>query len=137
MSEQSPKTEAALERARRDLMIAAAIALVAMVGAALFASRDVLWGVAVGALIALANLSVLARIGAQLLGGEQPGSIAALKAVAKVLALMAVVVVVLLTKPSLALGLCVGLALPAAAGLVLALRGPWLALRRGATTRGD
>jgi len=138
MSEARLRTsQATLDQARRDLMIAAAVAAAAMVGAALFAPRDVLFGVALGALVALANLSVLARIGVQLLDGDSPKPIAALKAAVKMLALMGVVIVVLLTRPNLALGLCLGLALPAAAGLVLALRGPWLALLRGVQPRSE
>lgn len=115
--------EAALEKARRDLMVAGVVAAAVMIGAALFAPSHHLWGVSLGALIALANLSVLGRIGAELLGGEQTTPTVALRAVAKVLGLMAVVVAVLYSRPHLAFGLCIGLALPAVAGLFIALRG--------------
>jgi len=133
MSDSRTSTEANLDRARRDLMISAGVAAAAMLGAALFASTDVFWGVALGALIALANLAVLARIGVQLLGSDQPKPTVAIRAAVKVLALMGLVIVVLLTRPQLAFGLCLGLALPALAGLVLALRGSWQRRPSGAS----
>lgn len=117
------RQQRAIDQAQRDLMIAAAVAAALMLGTALFAPAEHLWGVALGAMIAIANLSALSRISAQLLGQENPPASVAVKAVLKVLALMAVVVAVLLTRPQLALGLCIGIALPALAGIILLLRG--------------
>jgi hypothetical protein len=115
------KIDAELERARRDLLIAGGVAAAVMIAAALFAPAQHLWGVALGAFISLANLSALARIGASLLGGGEVAPIVAIKAVAKLFLLMIVVIAVLYTRPHLAFGLCIGLALPAVAGILLAL----------------
>lgn len=123
MSETTTTREASLESARRDLMIAGGVAVVVMLGAALFAPQQHLWGVALGALLSLVNLAVLARIGVELLGNDEPKIGAVLKAVAKVLALGVVVIAVLYTRPHLALGLCIGLALPALAGVLLVVKG--------------
>lgn len=125
------KQEDMFAKARSDLLIAAAVAALVMVGAALFAPSRHLWGVVLGTLLALANLSALARLAAQFLSGEDEGvaMAAGLKTVFKVLALMGVVVAVLLTRPEYALGMSVGLALPAVAGLLLVLRAPeWRSL---------
>ena len=116
-------TTGPFDRARRDLLIASAVAALLMIGVALFAPVQHLWGVIVGCLLAIANLSALAQLTARLLGDDELPAAAAIKTVLKVLALMAVVVGVLLTRPQYALGLCLGLALPAVAGLVLILRG--------------
>jgi hypothetical protein len=110
--------------ARRDLLVASGIAAAIMIGTALLAPRDLLWGVVLGALLAIANLSALARLSAELLTADGGGAgFTAFKTVLKVLALMVVVVAVLLTRPEHALGLCLGLALPALAGIVIVLRG--------------
>ena len=110
-------------KARQDIMVAAAIAAVLMIGAALFAPIEHLWGVVLGTLLAIANLSALARLVALMLENEGPSSGAALKVVAKMFVLMFVVIAVLFTRPQYALGLSLGLALPAVAGLIIALRG--------------
>ncbi|MFH1810887.1 MAG: hypothetical protein ABIJ09_19255 [Pseudomonadota bacterium] len=125
MSDVTTQTQrdAVFDGARRDLLVASAIAATLMIGTALFASQDLLWGVALGALLAIANLSALARLTAEMLTAESGGGWSALKAAFKVLALMFVVVAVLWTRPQHALGLCLGLALPALAGIVVVLRG--------------
>ena len=123
MSDQlESKQQEQFKRGRRDLMVAGVVAAVAMIGVALLAPPQHLWGVAVGAMIALANLSVLMRIGAELMGGRTPSPMVAVKAAGKVIALGVVVIAVLYTRPHLALGLCIGLALPAVAGVILAIR---------------
>ena len=137
---QAPKPEA-FAKARQDLLIAAGVAAVVMVGAALFAPAKHMWGVLLGALLAIANLGALARLGEQFLsaGDEGVALAAGIKTVLKVLALMGIVVAVLLTRPQYALGLSVGLALPAVAGLLLVLRAPeWrslMGLQRSDKTR--
>jgi hypothetical protein len=116
------ETETALLGARRDLLIASSIAAVLMIAVGLLFPARYLWGVAIGALLALLNLSAMMRLGAQLLSGTRPGPRFVAMALLKVLALFAVVVAVLYTRPQYALGLCIGLALPALAGVLLAMR---------------
>ena len=118
-------------KARHDLLIAAVVAAVVMIGAALFAPARHLWGVVLGTMLALANLSALGRLGVQFLSAEGEGVAlgAGIKTILKVLGLMGIVVAVLVTRPEYALGLSVGLALPAVAGLLLLLRAPeWRSL---------
>lgn len=115
--------EQAMEQSRRDLMIAAGFAASGMFVLAFFVSEEHLWGVGLGVLIALANLSILARISAEMLSGNERIQIGgAIKVALKVLVLMGVVISVLFTRPHLAFGLCLGLALPAVAGVVLVFR---------------
>ncbi|MBN2360156.1 MAG: hypothetical protein JXR83_11960 [Deltaproteobacteria bacterium] len=116
------RLETALQGARRDLLIASAIAALLMIAVGLLFPAQHLWGVAIGALLALLNLSAIARLCAQVLSGSQPGARLVALALLKVLALFAVVVAVLYTRPQYALGLCIGFAMPALAGLVLAIR---------------
>ncbi len=128
---QSADSDAIFAKARHDLIIAALVAALLMIGAGLFAPAQHLWGVVIGSLLALANLSALGHLAVQFLSGEDTGvaMAAGLKTVFKVLALMGVVVAVLITRPQYALGLSVGLALPAVAGLLLVLRAPeWRSL---------
>jgi len=120
---QNSKTETALLDARRDLLIASGVAALLMIGVGLLFPPQHLWGVAIGALLALVNLSAVARLGAHVLSGVEPGSRLVVMALLKMLALFAVVVAVLYSRPQYALGLCIGFALPAVAGLVLVLRG--------------
>lgn len=120
---QNSKSESALGDARRDLLIASGVAAVLMIAVGLLFPAQHLWGVAVGAALALLNLSALARLAGQILSGVQPGSGLVVMALLKVLVLFAVVIAVIYSRPQYALGLCIGFALPAVAGLVLLVRG--------------
>ena len=117
------RSEAALLGARRDLLIASGVAALLMIAVGLLFPPQHLWGVAVGAALALLNLSALAQLSGQILSGGQPGSRLVVMSLLKMLALFAVVIAVLYSRPQYALGLCIGFALPAVAGLVLVVRG--------------